>query len=295
MTEPYPSTEVESKLKHLFRSLTRAHRAYKGTRNHALTLLHRASAAVLTAVLVYKALTYLLFLPAMNGIWSLTLRCSPVNYLTNNNAHQIFTSPTILGGIVLIVLLAAFWNLYGFSILLHGFALACRGETLRPVSLFVRSLGDIRHVLLPKNWPILLYCALLIPFTDVFVTYNYISQLAVPEYILGLVRAKPLYLVLFLLILGAAFLFTLFWVLVLPLFTLERNAQTAGPVCSGLFRSFPAGLQRGGADRPAEHPRHAAARPCAVSIGDPLLRLFAGLQGHHSPVHHHRIPLRSLP
>jgi len=55
------------------------------------------------------------------------------------------------------------------------------------------------------------------------VTYNYISQLAVPEYILGLVRAKPLYLVLFLLILGAAFLFTLFWVLVLPLFTLERK------------------------------------------------------------------------
>lgn len=224
MTEPYPSTEVESKLKHLFRSLTRAHRAYKDTRNHALTLLHRASAAVLTAVLVYKALTYLLFLPAMNGIWSLTLRCSPVNYLTNNNAHQIFTSPTILGGIVLIVLLAAFWNLYGFSILLHGFELARRGETLRPVSLFVRSLGDIRHVLLPKNWPILLYCALLIPFTDVFVAYNYISQLAVPEYILGLVRAKPLYLVLFLLILGAAFLFTLFWVLVLPLFTLERKS-----------------------------------------------------------------------
>lgn len=210
-------------MKHLFRSLTRARRAYKDTRNHALTLLHRASAAVLTAVLVYKALTYLLFLPAMNGIWSLTLRCSPVNYLTNN-AHQIFTSPTISGGIVLIVLLAAFWNLYGFSILLHGFALARRGETLRPVSLFVRSLGDIRHVLLPKNWPILLYCALLIPFTDVFVTYNYISQLAVPEYILGLVRAKPLYLVLFLLILGAAFLFALFWVLVLPLFTLERKS-----------------------------------------------------------------------
>lgn len=211
-------------MKHLFRSLTRAHRAYKDTRSHALTLLHRASAAVLTAVLVYKALTYLLFLPAMNGIWSLTLRCSPVNYLTNNNAHQIFTSPTILGGIVLIVLLAACWNLYGFSILLHGFELARRGETLRPVSLFVRSLGDIHHVLLPKNWPILLYCALLIPFTDVFVTYNYISQLAVPEYILGLVRAKPLYLVLFLLILGAAFLFTLLWVLVLPLFTLERKS-----------------------------------------------------------------------
>ena len=54
MTEPYPSTEVESKLKHLFRSLTRARRAYKDTRNHALTLLHQASAAVLAAVLVCR-------------------------------------------------------------------------------------------------------------------------------------------------------------------------------------------------------------------------------------------------
>lgn len=104
-------------------------------------------------MLVYKALTYLLFLPAMNGIWSLTLRCSPVNYLTNNNAHQIFTSPTILGGIVLIVLLAAFWNLYGFSILLHGFALARRGEALRPVSLFVRSLGISATSCSPRTGP----------------------------------------------------------------------------------------------------------------------------------------------
>ena len=115
MTEPYPSTEVESKLKHLFRSLTRAHRAYKDTRSHALTLLHRASAAVLTAVLVYKALTYLLFLPAMNGIWSLTLRCSPVNYLTNNNAHQIFTSPTILGGMKHCVLFPCSSGRWGIS------------------------------------------------------------------------------------------------------------------------------------------------------------------------------------
>ena len=61
MTEPYPSTEVESKLKHLFRSLTRAHRAYKGTRNHALTLLHRASAAVVWGVVVLLGLWFVLF------------------------------------------------------------------------------------------------------------------------------------------------------------------------------------------------------------------------------------------
>ena len=211
-------------MKHPFSSFGQANRTYKDIRSAARSLARRSSTAVLTAAVVYRILTDLLFLPAMNGIWALTLRYSPVNYLTNNNAHEIFTSPSILGGILLIALLVAFWNLYEFSLLMHGLELARRGEKLRLGPLFARSLADIRHALLPKNWPILFYCAVLIPFTDVFVTSNYISQLAVPEYIMGVIRAKPLYLALYLAIFAAALLLTIFWSMVLPLFTLERKS-----------------------------------------------------------------------
>ena len=203
--------------------IRQANRTYRSIRNAARALLRRASTAVLTAVVVYKLLTNLVFLPALNGIWALTLRFSPVNYLTNYNAHQIFTSPSILGGILLIALLVAFWTLYEFSILFHGFDLARRGEKLHLFPLFRQSLVDIRHALRPRNWPILFYCAVLIPFTDLFVTSNYITQLAVPEYIMGVIRAKPLYLLLYGTVFAAAILLTLFWSMVLPLFTLERK------------------------------------------------------------------------
>ena len=209
-------------------TLREANAAYRGLRRNAKALMHRAETFLITAIVLYKILTNLFFLPAMRGIWSLTLRFSPVNYLTNNNAHQIFTAPSILGGIALIAVLVALWNLYEFSLVLHGLDFARRGEACKLRPLFRESFAAIRHAVFPKNWLILFYCAVLIPFTDVFVTSNYITQLAVPEYIMGVIRAKPIYLALYSAIFLAAVLLTVFFALVLPLFTLEhKNFGTA--------------------------------------------------------------------
>lgn len=208
-------------------TLREANAAYRELRRNAKALMHRAETFLITAIVLYKILTNLFFLPAMRGIWSLTLRFSPVNYLTNN-AHQIFTAPSILGGIALIAVLAALWNLYEFSLVLHGLDFARRGEACKLRPLFRESFAAIRHAVFPKNWLILFYCAVLIPFTDVFVTSNYITQLAVPEYIMGVIRAKPIYLALYSAIFLAAVLLTVFFALVLPLFTLEhKNFGTA--------------------------------------------------------------------
>ena len=208
-------------------TLREANAAYRELRRNAKALMHRAEMFLITAIVLYKILTNLFFLPAMRSIWSLTMRFSPVNYLTNN-AHQIFTAPSILGGIALIAVLAALWNLYEFSLVLHGLDFARRGEACKLRPLFRESFAAIRHAVFPKNWLILLYCAVLIPFTDVFVTSNYITQLAVPEYIMGVIRAKPIYLALYSAIFLAAVLLTVFFALVLPLFTLEhKNFGTA--------------------------------------------------------------------
>lgn len=220
--------------------------SYRDLKQSAKALMRRAETALIVTIVLYKILTNLLFIPAMNGIWSLTLRLSPVNYLTNNNAHQIFTSPSIVCGIALIAILVAFWNLYEFSLVLHGLDFARRGEPCKLWPLFRGALVDIRHALLPKNWLILFYCAVMTPFTDLFVTSNYITQLAVPEYIMGVIRSKPIYLALYSLIFLVAVLFTLFWVLVLPLFTLERKSlkesvqESCAFVKQGVFRLFAA-------------------------------------------------------
>ena len=231
-------------MKKLFTSLRHANQTYGSFRQTAHSIMHRAGPAVLAAAVLYRAASGFLFVPLMQQIWSLTLRFAPMHYLNNSNASDIFTSPAIVGCIAAIAVLTAFWALYGFSILLHGLDRARRGETLRLLPLLGDSLRDIAHAWLPQNWLILIYSALLIPFTSFFLASDYITQLAVPEYILGVIRANARYHALYLA--GALVLLAL-WVggaLVLPLFVLERKSlwqaarESFGFVRGRFFRVF---------------------------------------------------------
>ena len=211
-------------MKDLLTSLRASNETYNSMKHSARAIIRRAEIPLLAVIVLYKAATNLLFVPLMQQLWSLTLRFAPMHYLSNNNASDIFSSPAIILCITLIAILTAFWALYEFSVLLHGLDLARKGETIRLPALLRTSLADIRHAFLPQNWLVLVYSAVLIPFTNFFLAYNYITQLAVPEYIMGVIRANSRYYLLYLAA-GAALLFLcVSWVLVLPLFVLERKS-----------------------------------------------------------------------
>ena len=207
-----------------FTALRTANQKYRSLQHAAQVLLRRAEAAFLAAVVLCKLAANLLLMPLVQQIWALTVRFAPMHYLNNHNASDIFSSPAIIGFIVLIAILIAFWTLYEFSVLLHGLDLARRGETIRLAALLRASLLDICHAFLPQNWLILPYCIILIPFTNFFLASNYITQLAVPEYILGVIRANRQYHPLYFAACAAALLLCIGWVLVLPLFVLERKS-----------------------------------------------------------------------
>ena len=211
-------------MKKLFTTLRTADQTYCRFRQAGLALLHHAGIPLLAAVALYKAASRYLFVPLMQQIWSLTLRFAPMHYLSNSNASDIFTSPAIVGCITAIAVLTALWTLFEFSVLLHGLDAACQGEAFHPLSLLRSSLRDIRHVLLPQNWLILLCCVAFIPFTNFFLASDYVTQLAVPEYLWGVIQANAKYHALYWT--GGILLFVLFilWALALPLFVLEHKS-----------------------------------------------------------------------
>ena len=206
--------------------------------------MHRAEAALFSILILCKLATNLLFVSLMQQVWSLTLRFAPMHYLSNSNASDIFTSPAIIGCIVLIAVLTAFWSLFECSVLLHGLDLARKGESIRLPALLCTSLLDACHAFLPQNWLILVYSATLIPFTNFFLAVNYITQLAVPEYIMGVIRANSRYHLLYLALCAALLVLLISWVLVLPLFLLEHKSlwqsvrESVGYVRTRIPRTF---------------------------------------------------------
>ena len=89
----------------------------------------------------------------------------------------------------------------------------------------------------------LVYSAVLIPFTSFFLTSNYVTQFAVPEYLLGVLRATTRYHALYLAIVVLLVLLFLSCALVLPLFVLERRSlwqavrESVGFVRQRIFRT----------------------------------------------------------
>lgn len=224
-------------------SLHAFNQTYHSLQRSAGALLHHARVILPALVGLYAVATNLLFIPLMQQLWSLTLRFAPVHYLNNSNASDIFVSPAIILCLVVIALLTAFWALYEFSVLLHGLELARSGRPVQLPALLRDALVDIRHTFLPQNWPVLVYSAVLIPFTSFFLTSNYVTQFAVPEYLLGVLRATTRYHALYLAIVVLLVLLFLSCALVLPLFVLERRSlwqavrESVGFVRQRIFRT----------------------------------------------------------
>lgn len=235
--------EVRQTLKSFASSLHAFNQTYHSLQRSAGALLHHAGVILPALVGLYAVATNLLFIPLMQQLWSLTLRFAPVHYLNNSNASDIFVSPAIILCLVVIALLTAFWALYEFSVLLHGLELARSGKPVQLPALLRDALVDIRHTFLPQNWPVLVYSAVLIPFTSFFLTSNYVTQFAVPEYLLGVLRATTRYHALYLAIVVLLVLLFLSCALMLPLFVLERRSlwqavrESVGFVRQRIFRT----------------------------------------------------------
>ena len=182
--------EVEAILKRFSAKLRQQEQAYRSLHDAARSLLSPKGRVFLFFLLFYKVLTNLLFVPALQLIWALTLRFAPIRYLNNKTASRIFASPAVIGCIAVLAVLAAFWNLYEVATMLQLLTRVRHGEPLRAWAVFRDAFCSLVRVFLPQNLPLLLYGAALIPLTNFFLAANHLTQFAVPEYLWGLLKAR---------------------------------------------------------------------------------------------------------
>ena len=161
---------------------------YKQTRQ----FLHRCFIPLTCIVLLYKAITYLLFYPLLRILWAIGLHFAPVSYITSTNISDLYRSPSILLALLVIGIATGFWSLYGLSIMIHCLDFCNREMHFTYFQIFKASAFSIRHVLRPHNWLMLLFCAFVIPFSNVIIASNFISSITVPEYIMEAIHDSVL-------------------------------------------------------------------------------------------------------
>ena len=210
-------------MKQFSAKLRQQEQTYRSLHDAARSLLSPKGRIFLLFLLFYKVLTNLLFVPALQLIWALTLRFAPIRYLNNKTASHIFASPAIIGCIAVLAVLAAFWSLYEVATMLQLLTRIRRGEPLRAAAVFRDAFCSLVRVFLPQNFPLLLYGAALIPLTNFFLAANHLTQFAVPEYLWGLLKAHAANRFLFALAVLCV-LALLDGLVVLPKFLLEHKS-----------------------------------------------------------------------
>lgn len=216
--------EVETILKRISVKFQQQEQTYRSLHAAARSLLSSKGRVFLLFLLFYKVLTNFLFVPALQLIWALTLRFAPIRYLNNKTASRIFVSPAIIGCIVVLAVLAAFWSLYEIAAMLQLLTRVRHGEPLRVGAVFRDAFRSLVRVFLPQNLPLLLYGVALIPLTNFFLAANHLTQFAVPEYLWGLLKARAANRFLFALAVLCVLALLLDGLVVLPKFLLERKS-----------------------------------------------------------------------
>lgn len=193
-------------------------------------------------LLAYKAVFFLVVLPAGRFIWTQALFRSPAGHITNNNMLEVFGSPVIWGTMILLFLGLAFWTLLEISVILTGMEHVYRGEhgksrksdrrvsssfpvwriSCESISLMKESISNIRHVLLPGNFPILFFTVIVFPFTDLLLASQFISQFVSLKYILRYIMRSLFSVALFWVAVMVAILWIVEWLFVFHYFILEH-------------------------------------------------------------------------
>lgn len=188
------------------------------------TINRRGLFPLLGTLVTYKLLSMFIFLPALKSFWALVLRLSPVHYITNDTLFSILRIPYVPAAIFVIGVAAAFWALFEYSIIIIGLDHAFRAEKISIKALYISAFKEMNHAIKPGNLPILFFSAVLIPFTNIFMSSNYISQLVVPEYIMEVIRKNGIYNTLYILIFIGCVILSVMGIFVFHAFIIDGDS-----------------------------------------------------------------------
>ncbi len=184
--------------------------------------LRRPTSTIILFLLLYKGIFSLAVAPAGRFLWTQALLHSRTQFISNSNLADVLFSPLIWLMLMVIAVGYMFWNLMEISAVLICLECAYQNKKIGLIALLRRAALSTRHIYKPKNLPLLVFAAVIVPFTNTFLTSDMISQIVVPAYIMEVIREKPVYFAMYSIVFAALLFWVMEWMFVFHYFILEQ-------------------------------------------------------------------------
>ncbi len=136
-----------------------------------------------TMEIFYKGFASIAVFPFCKWLFSESLQFTGIYYFSTANIVDVLANPLNDLCILVIFFILAIYMVFEVSFLITCFHQASYDQEIGILQLIKESFVQSLRVLKPKNWYLLLFLMLIIPFTDVFSLSNLINKITIPWFI----------------------------------------------------------------------------------------------------------------
>ena len=161
-------------------------------RKEARALYVDVRGSLLIYLVAFTCLRALVLLPIFSKIWGWILSLTPEQFIYEWNIINIFKNPVVpIAGLLIafVYCMIQLWELAGIHICLEYHY---EGRKIPLLRLFVLSFKKIFRAWHPRNYFLLIYVALIIPFVDAYHVSGLSKSFQIPEYIMDAILASPI-------------------------------------------------------------------------------------------------------
>ena len=144
-------------------------------------------------------------------------------YIGIQNLAEIITHPLILITGMVILAVYAFLLFWETSAIVLCIEYAYCGKPLKIFSIVPAAFQQMRHIFKPKNWLILIFTIVVLPFSGFFTANNKITNIILPEYWMEGILNKGWPVIGLVALEVGCFIWVGMWLFILPAFILERR------------------------------------------------------------------------
>ncbi|WP_195269825.1 glycerophosphodiester phosphodiesterase [Eubacterium sp. 1001713B170207_170306_E7] len=162
--------------------------------------------------------------PATGFILKHSLSAAGLFYITGSNISELLRHPVLWIVGLLLLLILAFYTLIEFTTLAVCFHESLAGHKVQIIPLIRSGFKRALAIFKPKNFLMILFLILIIPFMNMMVTSNFIGELTIPGFISDYIADSALLSVIFLLLVAFLAILVIRWLFVFNVFILKDQS-----------------------------------------------------------------------
>ena len=193
-----------------------------------LSLLRFNARSLILFELFYK-LVSAAAIPLFKLCFTGVMHATGHRYITGDNLSAFLKHPMTIVFLIVLLFILTIWSMIDIQTVIVILDCSRRKEKTTIAPALRHALKNSPRIFLPGNLLLVLNVLLLIPFLNIGLSTGLAGSVSIPEFIMNVIRKKPLYHVLFFAVLVLIIFFAVRWIYAFHFFTLEgcsfRHAQ----------------------------------------------------------------------